>query len=207
MKRNFDEIVASSLKGEFNSVICPDPREELNVIKMKLKKRVRIMRMKTYASICAIFLIIPFIFLTYANRYDVKKIYSTGANVTAPYNLDELVNDSALVVNGEVNKVFVEKKNKYAEVTIKEVLKGIPYNEKRILVKVVNIDFELEEEVLLFLSDIEFNKSDTDKKYYILENVQGKYVMEKDSESTFVNNEFPESKIKISLLRNEVKKN
>jgi hypothetical protein len=204
MKRSFDEIIVASLEDEFDNIVCPNPREELNAVKMKLKKRIQIMRMKRYASICAIFLIIPFIFLTYANTDVRTKNYSQGSPILIESSIDELVANTNLIVNGEVNKIFENKQNKYAEIEIKETFKGVPYNKNRFLVKIINIDFELEEEVLLFLSE---HKSDTEKDHYIMENVQGKYTLKKDSNDTFVNSVFPKSEIKISWLRNKVNKN
>jgi len=198
MRKNFDEIIELSLQKEFEEIDCPDPEKELLTFNIKLCKRTRIERIRTMASICAVLLLIPLILLLYTTK---SKPDNMSHNLILQRTRNDLIKQSSIIVSGTVTKITLLANAEDVEISIDEIFKGIP-NKDVILVRVDDIEFETNEEVILFL-----NAKEKSKKYYtITGSCLGKYTLKNSEKKIFENCDSTEE-IKLSSFKNEILNN
>lgn len=198
MKKNFDEIIELSLQKEFDEIDCPDPEKELITFNIKLCKRTRMEKIRTMASVCAVLLIIPLILLLYTTK---SKPNDMSKNLIMHKTRSDLIKESSIILSGTVTKITPLASAKEIEISIDEIFKGIP-NKDVILVRVDDIEFEIDEKVILFL-----NAKEKNKKYYtITGSCLGKYTLKNSEKKIFENCDSSEE-IKLSLFKDEVSNN
>jgi hypothetical protein len=148
----------------------------------------------------------------------------------------ELIDESEIIIKGKVKEVLPSKWSKVnpeisnnvqniiqtdISINIDEVYKGIPYNDKNVIVridkgeigrtKVVSEgypDFRNGEEVILFLSKDDGDLANVSENYYVLTGMsQGKFSLKdkNESEKKFIN-VHDENAISLSTFKDEVSK-
>lgn len=198
MIRKFDEIIVESIEDEFDGVDCPDPNKEIIKLKKNLERRKKFIRLRNIVSMCAVIVFVPLILFVYTNK-EPEKPYSS--NIILEKTKESLINESSIIVYGVVSEINYVKGNdslKDVEVEVKRIFKGIP-NNSAINVRVDDIDFEVNEKVIVFLVPKEKNNN-----YYTLVGANlGKYTMIDDERKIFTNYDLSEE-IKLSSFENEV---
>ncbi len=198
MDSSFDKLIKSSLNKKFDIINTPNIIEELAIIKFMTKQRIRIIRIKTFSSICAALLIIPFVLYIYLNNIPNHAAFPIKYQ-TVDKTRAELVLESKLIVYGEVKNITKDTFNKQVEIQIREVLKG---SHKESFVTVISNDniFKVGEIVILLLT------KDNDKNNYLLPGgIQAKYVL-KDSEKYIFENFNFSDEIDLRKFKKELKK-
>lgn len=191
MKKNFDEIIKSSIEEDFKVVLFPDMAKEFDIMKIELGKRIRIRKrtLKTYISTCAMLFIIPIVILLYIyNTTDTSNFKYVISRFTTNYS----VIHSKVILYGKVQSI---NKNKTIKIFVLETIKGKPCNRQTVSVKNVT-GVKNGEQILLFLS----------KDYTLTKGIANRFTLEISSKKIFKEIGGNE-RIRLTSLKKEVSKN